>query len=99
MTTTDGAMQISSWRLSENQEAIAEAVAQGMTKFPLDYWLECDETATFPNEFFDFAAAQGWLGIAFPEEYGGAGLGISEAVVMLEGVARVGGLTAASAIH
>jgi acyl-CoA dehydrogenase len=99
MTRTDGGTHVANWSLSENQLAIGEAVVQGMKKFPLEYWLERDESSTFPTEFFDFAAAQGWLGIAFPEEYGGAGLGISEAVVMLEGVSRVGGLTAASAIH
>jgi acyl-CoA dehydrogenase len=98
MTSTDGA-QPTSWSLSEDQKAIGQAVAEGMGKFPLDYWLERDQTATFPHEFFEFAAAQGWLGIAFPEEYAGAGLGISEAVVMLSEVSRVGGTTAASAIH
>ncbi|MDT3444698.1 MULTISPECIES: acyl-CoA dehydrogenase family protein [unclassified Pseudofrankia] len=96
---SETATQATSWTLSENQQAIGAAVAEGMTKFGLDYWHECDETATFPHQFFEFAAAQGWLGVAMPEEYGGAGLGISEAAVMLEGIAKVGGLTASSAIH
>ena len=87
------------WDLSEDQEAIKGAVDDGMRKFPLDYWREIDRAGEFPEEFFGFAAHQGWLGIAMPEEYGGAGLGISEAVMMMEGIARGGGLTAASAVH
>jgi acyl-CoA dehydrogenase len=70
-----------------------------MSKFPLEYRREVDKAGEFPNDFFSFAANQGWLGIAMPTEYGGAGLGISEAVMMMEGVARGGGLSAASAIH
>lgn len=87
------------WDLSENQESIRTSVNDGMKKFPLDYWRGVDKAGEFPDEFFSFAAAQGWLGIAMPTEFGGAGLGISEAVMMMEGVARGGGLSAASAIH
>ncbi|GAA4546413.1 acyl-CoA dehydrogenase family protein [Pseudonocardia xishanensis] len=87
------------WDLSEDQEAIKKAVDDGMKKFPLDYWLEIDRVGEFPNEFFGFAAQQGWLGVAQPTEYGGAGLGISEAVMMMEGIARGGGLSAASTVH
>jgi acyl-CoA dehydrogenase len=85
--------------LTETQLAIRQSVEKGMQKFPLSYWRAADEAEQFPHEFFDFAAAQGWIGIAIPEEYGGAGLGISEAAVMLEAIARVGGLSATSAIH
>ncbi|MFC8662202.1 acyl-CoA dehydrogenase family protein [Streptomyces sp. NPDC057199] len=87
------------WDLSEDQRVIRTAVDDGMKKFPLEYWREADRTATFPHEFFSFAAAQGWLGLAMPAEYGGSGLGISEAVMMMEAIARGGGLTAASAVH
>jgi acyl-CoA dehydrogenase len=86
--------------LTETQQAVEKMVDEGMARFPLEYWLECDTTATFPNEFFRFAAEHDWLGIAMPTEYGGSGLGISEAVVMLEAVSRSGGgQTAASTIH
>lgn len=88
-----------SFELSDSQLAIQESVTGGMKRWPLEYWHERDETATFPHDFVEFAAEQGWLGVAMPEQYGGSGLGISEAAVMLEGVAKVGGLTAASAIH
>ena len=88
------------WELSEDQRSIRDAVDDGMKRFPLDYWREVDRRATFPDEFVSFAAAQGWLGVAMPAEFGGAGLGVSAAVVMMEAVSRGGGgMTAASAIH
>jgi acyl-CoA dehydrogenase len=86
--------------LTDSQRDVLDMVDDGMGHFPLDYWMECDATATFPHEFFSFAADHDWLGVAMPVEYGGSGLGISEAVVMLEAVTRSGGgTTAASAIH
>src|SRR3989442_77151 len=69
-------------------------------QFPMSYWRERDDTATFPHEFFEFAADQGWLGLVLPEEFGGSGLGIAEAATLLESIARAGGgLSATSAIH
>jgi acyl-CoA dehydrogenase len=94
MTTTRPA-----WDLSEDQLSIRHATDEGMKKFPLDYWRGIDRAGEFPEEFFQFAAAQGWLGVAMPTEYGGAGLGISEAAVMMESIARGGALSAASAVH
>jgi acyl-CoA dehydrogenase len=88
-----------SWELSEQQVTIQEAVRQGMKRFPMTYWREHDASAEFPHEFFDFAAAQGWLGVAMPTEFGGSGLGISEASVVLEAIAQVGALSATSAVH
>src|ERR1700722_19847317 len=85
--------------LTETQAALADNVLAGMRSFPLAYWRDLDQAGRFPHEFFSFAARQGWLGIAMPEKYGGAGLGISEATVLLEAVARTGGLSATSAIH
>lgn len=99
MTSAQNGISAPSWELSETQLDIKTAVEDGMRKFPLDYWRERDSSGMFPHEFFDFAAAQGWLGIAMPAEYGGAGLGISEAVMMMEAIARGGALTAASSVH
>jgi acyl-CoA dehydrogenase len=99
MTATTSAHATDPWDLTEDQRAIADSVNEGMKKFPLEYWRSVDKAGEFPDEFFSFAAAQGWLGIAMPTEYGGAGLGISEAVMMMEGIARGGGLSAASAVH
>lgn len=87
------------WDLSEDQLSIKKAVDDGMRKFSLGYWREIDKAHEFPHEFFQFAAAQGWLGVAMPAQYGGAGLGISEAVMMMEAIARAGALSAASAVH
>ena len=93
MTTIPG-------ELSEEQLSIRRAIARIMADFGDDYWLERDRTGTYPEEFRRAIAAGGWLGICMPEEYGGAGLGVSEAVVMMEAVANSpGGMTAASSIH
>lgn len=86
--------------LNEQQEAIVDAAERICTKFGLDYWLERDLKGGFPEEYFQEVAKGGWLGIAMPEEYGGAGLGITEAALFLRTVASGGGaLAAASAIH
>jgi acyl-CoA dehydrogenase len=79
---------------------IATAIAELCARFGDDYWLNCDADARFPIEFHRAIADAGWLGIAMPEAYGGAGLGISEAAVMMRAVAEAGaGMTGASAIH
>ncbi len=57
-------------------------------------------TPTFPDAFYAAMAEAGWLGIAMPEEYGGAGLGITEAAMMMQAVAESGAaMSGASAIH
>jgi acyl-CoA dehydrogenase len=98
-TRTDTADTTAAWDLSEDQLSIRRATDDGMKKFPLDYWRHIDKAGEFPHEFFAFAAAQGWLGVAMPTEYGGAGLGIAHAVMMMESIARGGALSAASAVH
>ena len=86
--------------LSEDQLAIQEAVSRLCAGFEDDYWRERDRTGTFPNEFRRAIAEGGWLGIAMPEEYGGAGLGITEAAVLMHTVANsAGAMSAASAVH
>lgn len=86
--------------LTEDQETIRAAVADLARGFGDDYWLEKDAAHEFPTEFYDAMAAGGWLGITIPEEYGGHGLGITEASLVLEEVARSGGgMNAASSIH
>lgn len=67
--------------------------------FDDQYWLDRDNDGRFPEEFYQEVAQNGWLGIAMPEAYGGAGLGISEAAAILQVVAERGGLSATSAIH
>jgi acyl-CoA dehydrogenase len=86
--------------LSAEQERIREAIARLCGEFGDAYWLERDRTGGFPGEFYAAVARDGWLGIAMPEAYGGAGLGISEAAVMMQAVAQSGaGFSGASALH
>lgn len=86
--------------LNEQQTAIIDAAERICAKFGLDYWLERELKGGFPEEYFQEVAKGGWLGIAMPEAYGGAGLGITEAALFLRTVASGGGaLAAASAIH
>ncbi len=86
--------------LTEDQQSIREAVLQHCSPFPDDYWLEHDRSGEWPVEFHKAMAEAGWLGIAMPESVGGAGLGITEAAIMMQAVAESGGgMTAASAIH
>jgi len=86
--------------LSEEQQAIQENVTRVCAPFDDDYWLDHDRTAEFPFDFHRAMADGGWLGITMPEEYGGAGLGVTEAALMMHAVAgSSGGMSAASAIH
>ncbi|MDW8469821.1 MAG: acyl-CoA dehydrogenase family protein [Burkholderiales bacterium] len=82
------------------QERIREAVAKLCARFDDAYWLEKDRAGGFPEEFHRALAADGWLGIAMPEAYGGAGLGITEAAIMMQTIAESGaGFSGASAVH
>ena len=86
--------------LTEDQIAIKNAISEVCTDFNDDYWLRKDREGGFPEDFYTAIAKAGWLGIAMPTEYGGSGLGISEACVMMETVSGSGaGLSGASAIH
>jgi acyl-CoA dehydrogenase len=86
--------------LTEDQELIRKAVAELARNFDDAYWMEKDQAHEFPTEFYDTIARGGWLGLTVPEEYGGHGLGITEATLLAEEVARSGGgMNAASAIH
>ena len=86
--------------LSHAQNAVVEAVGAVMNRFDDDYWLQADRNARFPEEFYLAIAEGGWLGIAMPEHLGGAGLGVSEAALMMQTVADSGGgMAAASSIH
>ncbi|MFF6989217.1 acyl-CoA dehydrogenase family protein [Streptomyces sp. NPDC010273] len=88
------------FELTEDQETIRKSVAGLLRDYGDQYWMAKDQAHEFPTEFYDTVAGGGWLGIAIPEEYGGHGLGITEASLLLEEVARSGGgMNAASAIH
>lgn len=85
---------------TDDQQNIREAILKHCTQFPDDYWLERDREGKFPHDFYASLAEAGWLGIAMPEEYGGSGLGITEAAIMMQAIAESGGgMTASSAVH
>src|SRR5690625_5325328 len=84
---------------SEEQRAIKDSVERLCARFDDQYWLDIDNEGRFPEEFYQAMANEGWLGICTPEQYGGAGLGIMEAAIMMRTVAESGaGMTGASAI-
>jgi acyl-CoA dehydrogenase len=86
--------------LSEAQELIQKEVTALAKSFDWEYWREKDRKAEYPTEFVEAFARAGWLGIVIPEAYGGAGLGVIEAVLMLEAICASGaGLSGASPIH
>jgi len=86
--------------LSPEQEQIRDSVIRQCERFDDDYWLARDRDGVFPHEFHAAMAAAGWLGIAMPEAYGGAGLGVTEAAVLMQTVAATGAaMSGASAIH
>ncbi len=88
--------------LAETPElaAIRDSVRAICDRFDDDYWTEKDRSHTFPSEFSRAIAEGGWLGIAMPEEYGGAGLGVTEAAVMMQTIGSSAGTFAAcSAVH
>jgi acyl-CoA dehydrogenase len=82
------------------QEQLGEAVRRLCERFGDDYWLAKDRAGGFPHDFHKAFAAAGWLGIAMPEEFGGAGLGITEAALMMQTIAETGaGFSGCSALH
>jgi len=88
------------FELTEDQQLIRTSVAELCTRFDDHYWMERDLNHEFPREFYDAISSGGWLGMTIPEEYGGHGLGITEATLLLEEVARSGAaMNGASAIH
>lgn len=91
---------MSAFWLDEQQESIRDGVAKVLAPYNDDYWRRVDETGNFPEDFVADMAAGGWLGIAMPESVGGAGLGLTEAAIVMQTVAQSGaGFSGASAIH
>ena len=85
---------------SEDQLFIKNSISKLCQQFDDDYWLLRDHNGEFPYEFTQAMAEGGWLGIAMPEQYGGSGLGITEAALMMQTVAQSGAaFSGASAIH
>src|SRR6187399_603919 len=86
--------------LSANQESIRDAIAKICSRFDDAYWLKKDKEGGYPADFHKALADAGWLGICIPEEYGGSGLGITDAAIMMRTIAESGaGMSGASALH
>ena len=91
---------MSGFWLSDEQQAIVESVTRLCAGFDADYWRRTDETGEFPEAFVAAMAAGGWLGAAMPTSLGGAGLGLTEAALVMQAVAQSGaGFSGASAVH
>ncbi|TVY41708.1 Acyl-CoA dehydrogenase [Lachnellula occidentalis] len=85
---------------SDTQLQVRDAIGKICSNFPDDYWAEHDESGKYPHELHTALAKDGWIGIALPEELGGAGLGISEATMMLHTISESGaGMAGAQSIH
>ena len=85
---------------TEDQLAIKDAVERTCSQFTDEYWHDIDASGEWPEDFTKAMAEGGWLGVAMPEEVGGAGLGLTEASIVMHTVARSGaGFSGASAIH
>jgi acyl-CoA dehydrogenase len=86
--------------LSAEQQAIRDAVEKICARFGDDYWLARDRDGGFPHDFHRAFAEAGWLGVSMPQDYGGAGLGVTEAALMMQTIAESGaGMSGASALH
>jgi acyl-CoA dehydrogenase len=86
--------------ISEDHRAIREGVSGVVKRFSDDYWLARDDDGEFPRDFHRAMADAGWLGITMPAEYGGSGLGVTEAAIMMNEVAsHGGGMAATSTVH
>lgn len=88
------------FEFTPEQLALRDAVSRICERYPDEYWLERDREGGFPEPLHADLARDGWLGIAMPQEYGGAGLGMTEAALMMQTIAASGaGFTGASAVH
>jgi acyl-CoA dehydrogenase len=86
--------------LTPDQQNIREAILKQCARFPDEYWLERDREGVFPHDFYKSMVEAGWLGIAMPAQFGGSGLGITEAAVMMQAIAESGAcMSGASSIH
>jgi acyl-CoA dehydrogenase len=83
-----------------DHEQIARAIRERIVDFDDDYWSACDQEHRFPWDFFNALAADGWVGIAIPEEYGGGGGGVTEAAILLREIAASGAaMNGCTALH
>jgi acyl-CoA dehydrogenase len=85
---------------SAEQQQIRDSILKLCTQFDDEYWAGKERAGEFPHELHAALAKSGWLGIAMPEQYGGSGLGIVEAAIMMQAIAESGAaMSGASAVH
>lgn len=85
---------------TDTQLTVRDSVSKICSDYPDEYWAERDRTGEYPHDLHAALAKDGWIGIALPEELGGAGLGISEATMMLQTISESGaGIAGAQSIH
>ncbi|HEX6799162.1 MAG TPA: acyl-CoA dehydrogenase family protein [Ktedonobacterales bacterium] len=77
------------------QEEVRASVRSLCAHYDLDYWRRCDAQRTYPEAFVRAMTDAGWLSVLIPEEYGGGGMGMLEAAIVLEEINRSGGSGAA----
>ncbi len=93
-------MKFSALADTEERVALRDAIEAVCDRFDDGYWGELDRNHRFPHEFSQAIAEGGWLGIAMPEAYGGAGLGVTEAAIMMQVIGASAGVFAAcSTVH
>ncbi len=86
--------------LNDEQRELRDAIGKVCAKFDLAYWRDCDASERYPEEFYREMVNGGWVGLTLPQEYGGAGLGITEAALVMQAIVESGaGFTGASTIH
>jgi acyl-CoA dehydrogenase len=88
------------FQLTQDQQNVREAILKHCSRFTEEYWLSHDRDGVFPDEFYQSLLEAGWLGIAMPAEFGGSGLGITEAALMMQAIAESGAaMSGASSVH
>ena len=88
------------FQLTQDQQNIREAILKHCSRFTEEYWLSHDRDGVFPDEFYQSLLEAGWLGIAMPTQFGGSGLGITEAALMMQAIAESGAaMSGASSVH
>lgn len=86
--------------VDEDHDAIRDGIRRVCADFGDEYWAERDANHEFPWHFYNALAEGGWVGISIPEQYGGGGLGTTEASIMLEEIAASGAaMNGCSAVH
>src|SRR2546422_11553793 len=84
-------MLLSISAMPDEHHEIRSAVRELCARFPPEYFRRIDEERGYPEEFVDALTKAGWLSALIPEEYGGAGLGLTEASIIMEEINRSGG--------